>query len=34
MAVIGAHAPKNYVHVVINNTAHESVGGYLQSLET
>ena len=27
MAVIGAHAPKNYVHVVINNTAHESVGG-------
>ena len=27
MAVIGANAPKNMVHVVINNGAHESVGG-------
>ena len=27
MAVIGASAPKNLVHVVINNAAHESVGG-------
>lgn len=27
MAVIGAHAPKNLVHVVINNEAHETVGG-------
>lgn len=27
MAVIGAKAPKNLVHVVINNGAHESVGG-------
>lgn len=27
LAVIGAQVPKNYVHVVINNTAHESVGG-------
>lgn len=27
MAVIGTKAPKNYVHVVINNGAHESVGG-------
>ncbi len=27
MAVIGALVPKNYVHVVINNSAHESVGG-------
>ena len=27
MAVIGASAPENLVHVVINNAAHESVGG-------
>ena len=28
MALIGAHKPKNFVHVVINNSVHESVGGY------
>ena len=27
MAVIGANRPKNLVHVVINNSAHETVGG-------
>ena len=27
MAVIGAHRPSNLVHVVINNGAHETVGG-------
>lgn len=27
MAVIGANTPKNLVHVVINNGAHETVGG-------
>ena len=27
MAVIGAHNPKNLVHIVINNGAHETVGG-------
>lgn len=27
MAVIGANAPKNLVHVVLNNGAHETVGG-------
>lgn len=27
MAVIGAHAPKNIVHIVVNNGAHETVGG-------
>lgn len=27
MAVIGANRPKNLVHVIINNGAHESVGG-------
>lgn len=27
MAVIGANAPENLVHVVINNGAHETVGG-------
>ena len=27
MAVIGAHNPKNLIHVVINNGAHETVGG-------
>ena len=27
MAAIGAAAPKNLVHVLLNNQAHESVGG-------
>lgn len=27
MAIIGNKAPKNYVHVVFNNGAHDSVGG-------
>ncbi len=27
MAVMGANAPKNVVHVIINNGAHETVGG-------
>lgn len=27
IAVIGEKSPKNYIHVVINNEAHESVGG-------
>ena len=27
MAVIGANKPRNMIHVVINNEAHESVGG-------
>lgn len=27
MAVIGANAPKNYIHVLLNNEAHETVGG-------
>ena len=27
VAVIGANRPKNLVHIVINNSAHESVGG-------
>lgn len=27
LAVIGASAPKNLIHVVINNNAHETVGG-------
>ncbi len=27
MAVIGANRPKNLIHVVINNEAHETVGG-------
>ena len=27
MAVIGNRKPKNYVHIIINNEAHESVGG-------
>ncbi len=27
LAVIGANRPKNLIHVVINNSAHESVGG-------
>ena len=27
MAVIGGNAPKNLVHIVLNNEAHETVGG-------
>ena len=27
MAIVGSHRPKNYVHVVFNNGAHDSVGG-------
>ena len=27
VAVVGAHAPRNLVHIVINNGAHETVGG-------
>ena len=27
MAVLGANAPKNLIHIVINNSAHETVGG-------
>lgn len=27
MAVIGSNAPKNLIHIVINNGAHETVGG-------
>ena len=27
MGIIGASAPKNYIHILINNGAHESVGG-------
>ncbi len=27
MAVIGSNSPRNMVHIVINNSAHESVGG-------
>jgi len=27
MALIGANAPKNIVHIIINNAAHETVGG-------
>jgi phosphonopyruvate decarboxylase len=27
MAIIGSRAPRNFLHVVINNGAHESVGG-------
>lgn len=27
MAVIGANCPRNFVHIVINNEAHETVGG-------
>lgn len=27
MAVIGANSPKNLIHVIINNGAHETVGG-------
>ena len=27
MAIVGGKAPKNYVHVIFNNGAHDSVGG-------
>ena len=27
LAVVGAHKPKNLVHIVVNNGAHETVGG-------
>ena len=27
MAVIGVNKPKNFIHIVINNAAHETVGG-------
>lgn len=27
VAVIGARSPKNYIHIVLNNEAHETVGG-------
>lgn len=27
MAIIGSNAPKNLIHIVINNEAHETVGG-------
>ncbi|MCL1884886.1 MAG: phosphonopyruvate decarboxylase [Defluviitaleaceae bacterium] len=27
LAVVGVHSPKNLVHIVINNGAHETVGG-------
>lgn len=27
MAVVGANKPKNLIHIVINNSAHETVGG-------
>ena len=27
MAIVGSKAPKNYIHVIFNNGAHDSVGG-------
>lgn len=27
MAVLGANAPQNLIHIIINNGAHETVGG-------
>ena len=27
MAIIGAHKPENFIHIVINNSSHETVGG-------
>ena len=27
MAIIGSQRPKNLIHIVVNNAAHESVGG-------
>ena len=27
MAIIGSRSPENYVHIVLNNNAHDSVGG-------
>ena len=34
MAVLGANAPENLIHVVINNSAHETVGGMPTVAET
>ncbi|MBE6858778.1 MAG: phosphonopyruvate decarboxylase [Ruminococcus sp.] len=34
MAVLGANAPENLIHVVINNGAHETVGGMPTVAET
>lgn len=34
MAVIGKAAPENLIHVVINNEAHESVGGMPTAADT
>ena len=34
MAVIGANKPKNLIHIVINNGAHETVGGMPTVAET
>ena len=33
LAVIGDHAPTNYLHVVFNNGVHDSVGGQPTSIE-
>lgn len=27
LAIIGSHGPENYIHILINNGAHETVGG-------
>ena len=27
MAIVGSQCPKNYIHVIFNNGAHDSVGG-------
>jgi thiamine pyrophosphate-dependent acetolactate synthase large subunit-like protein len=27
MATVGQHAPRNFRHIIINNGAHDSVGG-------
>lgn len=34
MAVIGKQKPKNLIHIVINNEAHESVGGFPTAADT
>lgn len=34
MVVIGKAAPENLIHVVINNEAHESVGGMPTAADT
>ena len=33
MAVLGARSPENVVHIVINNGAHETVGGQPTAME-